>query len=154
MNQIAPYPVWIGHGSEGHDFARILDAGIEAIVELAEEEPSFPSRRDMISCRFPLIDGVGNRPDLLALAIRTVASLIASGVPTLVCCGAGMSRSPAVVAAALAQITREPIEVCLSSVARHHPADVLPGLWEEILGLPPDAYEFGSKAPWRGTTLD
>ncbi len=141
MNQIAPYPVWIGHGAEGHDFARILDAGIEAIVELAEEEPSFPSRRDMISCRFPLIDGVGNRPDLLALAIRTVASLIASGVPTLVCCGGGVSRSPAVVAAALALVARKTAEDCLAHVARHHPADVLPGLWEEVISLPPRAYE-------------
>jgi hypothetical protein len=141
MNQIAPYPVWIGHGTEGHDFARILDAGIEAIVELAGEEPSYPSRRDLISCRFPLIDGVGNRPELLSLAVRTVASLVAAGVPTLVCCGGGVSRSPAVVAAALALVSRKTAGDCLAHVARHHPADVLPGLWEEIISLPPQAYE-------------
>ena len=61
MNQIHPFPIWIGHGGEGHDFNHILDAGIEAVVELAMEEPSFPTRRDLIACRFPLLDGMGNR---------------------------------------------------------------------------------------------
>lgn len=135
MKQIMPYPVWIGHGGEGHDFGHILDAGIEAVVELAMEEPSFPTRRDLITCRFPLLDGVGNRPELLALAVRTVASLLAAEIPTLVCCSAGMSRSLAVVAAALARVHHEPPEDCLKRVASHHPHDVSPGLWKEITAL-------------------
>ncbi len=90
--RISPESIWIGHAGEGHDFTPLLDLGIEAMIELAEEEPSFPTRRDLISCRFPLIDGVGNRPELLALAIRTVAILIAAGIPTLVCCSDGLSR--------------------------------------------------------------
>jgi protein-tyrosine phosphatase len=137
MTQITPYSLWIGHGGEEHDFPRILDTGIEAVVELAAEEPSFPTRRDLISCRFPLVDGLGNRTELLALAVRTVAALIASGTPTLVCCGAGMSRSPAVIAAALALLTGEPPEECLKRVAAHHPSDVSPGFWREVSGLPP-----------------
>src|SRR3954454_13161197 len=136
MNQILPYPLWIGHGGEGHDFPPICEAGIEAVVELAAEEPAFPSRRDMIACRFPLHDGVGNPAEMLVLAIRTVASLIDSGTPTLVCCSGGMSPSPPTVAASLALVHHESPEECLKSVTRHHPSDVPPGLWWEITRLP------------------
>lgn len=132
MNQIEPYPVWIGHGGEGHDFSHLFDAGIEAVVELAVEEPSFPPRREMIACRFPLLDGVGNPRHVLDLAIRTVAALIVAEVPVLVCCGAGMSRAPAVVAGALATISHEPPELCLKRVTHHHPSDVSAGLWSDV----------------------
>src|SRR5262249_1315753 len=98
----------------------------------AVEEPSFPSRREMIACRFPLTDGVGNPPHLLGLAIRTVASLIEAKVPLLVCCGEGMSRAPAIVAAALAVTQRESPEECLKRAPRTHPSDVSPGLWSDV----------------------
>jgi len=146
MNQILPYPLWIGHGGEGHDFQPIFAAGIEAVVELTAEEPAFPSIRDMITCRFPLHDGIGNRPELLVLAIRTVASLIESGIPTLVCCSGGESRSPAIVAASLALLHHEPVEECLKGVTRNHPSDVSPGLWREITRLPQALLEVGCAA--------
>ena len=136
MNQVAPRRVWIGHGGEGHDFTQILDLGIEAVVELAEEEPSFPTRRDMIACRFPLIDGSGNRPEVLELAVATLARLIAADVPTLVCCSMGLSRAPALVAAALARVERTSHHECLKRVTWHHPSDVSPGLWQELIALP------------------
>jgi hypothetical protein len=132
MNKIEPYPVWIGHGGEAHDFRHLFDLGIEAVVELAVEEPSFPPRRDMIACRFPLIDGVGNPSHVVALAVRTVAALITAKVPVLVCCGGGMSRAPAVVAAALALIHHEPPEACLKRVTLHHHSDVSPGFWSDV----------------------
>ena len=135
MNQVNARPLWIGHGGDGQDLARLGALGIEAVVELAEEEPPSIPRRDMIACRFPLIDGVGNRPELLALAIRTVAALVEAGIPILVACSGGMSRSPAVVAAALALLGREPPEVCLQRVVRDHPSDVSPGLWGEITAI-------------------
>jgi protein-tyrosine phosphatase len=141
MNQIVPYPIWIGHAGESHEFGPIFEAGIEAVIELAAEEPMFSSRRDLISCRFPVLDGPGNRPEVLALAVGTVASLVAAGIPTLVCCGAGMSRAPAVVAAALALLAHEAPQECLIRVTRHHPSDVSPGLWDEISQLPPTAFE-------------
>ena len=143
MNQIQSYPLWIGHSGEGHNFPPIFDAGIEAVVELAAEEPALPSVRNLISCRFPLHDGVGNRPELLVLAIRTVASLIESGIPTLVCCSGGMSRSPAVVAAALSLVNHDSLEECLKSVTYHHPSDVSPGLWREVTRLPHELLEVG-----------
>lgn len=135
MIRISPDRLWIGHGGEGHDFERILDLGIEAVVELAAEEEPSPTRRALIACRFPLIDGTGNRPELLELAVSTVAALIASEVPTLVCCGAGLSRSPAVIAGALALNHREPPEASLKRVAHHHPSDVSPGFWSEVVSV-------------------
>lgn len=146
MNQILSYPLWIGHGGEGHDFPTIFAAGIEAVIELAVEEPVSPSPRELIACRFPLHDGAGNRQAVLVLAIRTVATLIEAGIPTLVCCSGGMSRSPAVVAAALALVRHETPASCLKQVTFHHPSDVSPGLWKEIVRLPHELLEVGSPA--------
>ncbi len=89
--------------------------------------------RGLIVCRFPIVDGGGNRPELLGLAIDTVASLIAAEVPTLVCCSAGMSRSPAVAALALATVGGEPPADCLKRIGLHHPHDVAPQLWADLL---------------------
>ena len=49
MNQILSYPLWIGHGGEGHNFPLLFETGIEAVIELAAEEPALPSSRDLIS---------------------------------------------------------------------------------------------------------
>lgn len=133
MRQIQPHPLWIGHAGDGRDFRAMFDAGIEAVVYLAAEEPTVAAPRDLIACRFPLVDSTGNRPEALSLAIRTVAELIRRKVPTLVCCGAGMSRSPAVAAAALALFLGEPADDCLKQVVGEGlPADLMPGLWREI----------------------
>jgi protein-tyrosine phosphatase len=136
MNRISPYPLWIGHGGEEHDLVPIYEAGIEAVVELTVEEPPFASPRDLVTCRFPLLDGAGNRPDRLALAVHTVAALLASETPTLVCCGCGTSRAPAVAAAALAEVYGGSPVDWLERVTEHHHSDVSPGLWSEIVTLP------------------
>lgn len=132
MRPIPPHALWIGHAGDGRDFRHILDAGIEAVVQLAEEEPPLQLPRELLYCRFPLIDGPGNEPKVLDLAITTVANLLERKVPTLLCCGAGMGRSPVIAAAALAQVYQEEPDECLKQVAEHHPADVLPGLWKEV----------------------
>jgi protein-tyrosine phosphatase len=132
MNQILPHGLWIGHAGDDRDFRKLFDAGIEAVVELAAEEPPTALPRELISCRFPLVDGPGNRVALLTLAIQTLAALLRSRVPTLVCCGGGMSRSPALAAAALSVAFGETPEACLKAVVLHHPGDVSPGLWNEV----------------------
>jgi protein-tyrosine phosphatase len=135
MKQIPPYPLWLGHAGDGRDFKRVFDAGIKALVELAAEEPPSTAPRDLVYCRFPLLDGSGNDQTLLALAINTLASLLERQVPTLVGCGAGMSRSPAVAAAALALVYQEPPEDCLRQIVAQHPCDISPALWEEVTGF-------------------
>ncbi len=57
--------------------------------------------RDLVYCRFPLVDGAGNDARILKMAVHTVAELLRKEVKTLVFCSAGMSRAPSIAAAAL-----------------------------------------------------
>lgn len=132
MRQVVPHPIWIGHAGDGRDFARLHETGIRAIVQLAVEEPAIRPPRELLYFRVPISDGVGNRSDHLALAIRTVAELLSRRIPSLVCCGAGMSRSPCIVAAALAMTSGEPPEACLDMVVGQGPRDVSSSVWREV----------------------
>ena len=148
MDRIAPYLLWIGHAGDGGDGPRLFENGIRAVVQVALEEPPLKPPRELVYPRFPLVDGGGNGGPLLRLTIFTVANLIEARVPTLVCCGAGMSRSPAVAAAALAVVGGEPPEACLRRVLAGRRGDVSPGLWSEILGvLSPPAGGPGTHRP-------
>jgi protein-tyrosine phosphatase len=134
VRQVLPYWLWLGHAGDGRHYTAILDAGIRAVVQLALEEPALQPPRYLLYIRLPLLDGAGNRDDTLLLAVRTVADLVRRRVPTLVCCGGGMSRAPAVAAAALALVEQAPPEECLRRLAeQQHPTDVTPGLWNEIV---------------------
>jgi protein-tyrosine phosphatase len=113
----------------------VLDAGICAIVDLASNEPLPHLPRDIAYCRFPLVDGVGNEPWLLLSAIKTVASLLKLEVPALVSCSAGLSRGPAIVAAALSTTTLQTPEDCLRQVSHSVSHDVSPGFWNEVAGV-------------------
>ena len=132
MNQIVPYQLWIGHAGDGRAFQTLFDKGITALVQLAVEEPSLESPRELVYLRFPLIDGGGNDSAVLRLAIDSVARLVRQNMPTLVCCGAGMSRSPAIAAAALSIVESVDVEICLERVLEMHPADLSTALWKEV----------------------
>jgi predicted protein tyrosine phosphatase len=56
-------------------------------------------------------------------------------IPTLVSCNFGMSRSPAVAAAALAMLHRESPQDWLKRVLSHHPGDLSPGFWNEVVSV-------------------
>ena len=105
---------------------------IASIIDLAIEEPPIQFPRDITNCRFPLIDGSGNQPAILRAAIETTATFIALGTPTLVACGAGMSRSPAIVAAAMATTERITLVDALGKLIAGQPHDVSPSLLAEI----------------------
>jgi protein-tyrosine phosphatase len=132
MYQIQPHYLWIGHAGDGRDYRRLLDLGIRAVVPLALEEPPLQPPRELVYLRFPLRDGADNPDELLDLAVAAVASLVGRRVPALVCCGAGMSRSPAVAAAALRRLAGEPAERVLMRVWEGRPGDVSPGLWDHL----------------------
>jgi protein-tyrosine phosphatase len=136
VRQVSPYWLWLGHAGDGRNFPALYDAGVRALVQLALEEPALQPPRDLLYCRIPLLDGAGNADDSLFLAVRTVADLVRRRVPALVFCGAGMSRAPAVTAAALALVEQSSPEDCLRRLAdQGHPTDVMPGLWNELLQL-------------------
>ena len=50
MKKIEPYRLWLGHAGDGRDIARIVDTGIEAVVQLAEEEPLIALPRSWFTC--------------------------------------------------------------------------------------------------------
>ncbi len=135
MRQIMPHALWIGHAGDGRDMTAIFEAGIRALVQLAIEEPAVQATRDLIFFRVPISDGVGNRADDLALAIRSVSELLSRRIPTLVCCGAGMSRSPCIVAAAIAVTFAQSAEASLDLVTGQGPSDISMSLWKEISRL-------------------
>lgn len=133
MRQIPGHSLWLGHAGDGRNLAALLTQGVQAIVDLAANEPPLSVTRDLIYCRIPLVDGAGNPPVVLRLAVDTVTALLKGDVPTLVCCSGGMSRSPAVAAAAIAECRSCPPEEALVLVTQVSPADVAPGLWQDVL---------------------
>jgi len=133
MRRIDGYPLWVGNARDARDMKRVLDAGIEAVVDLAMLQPPAVPIRELVYLRFPLVDGEGNPPWLLSVAVRTVGELLRYGVPTLVACDAGMSRSLAVAAGALCGISPPtPPGEFLRRLAAAGPADVHPALWDDV----------------------
>jgi hypothetical protein len=132
MQKLPSDLLWIGHAGDGRDARRLLAEGIEAVVQLAAEEPPLALPRELTVCRIPLVDGAENASANLRLAVGVVQLLIASETPTLVCCSAGLSRSPAIVAAALARRRGTSPGACLAGLAGQHPLDVSPAFWQQL----------------------
>ncbi len=132
MREILPNRLWIGNASDA-TVEGILSAGIEAVVDLAFELP-VPDElpRGSVYCRFPVVDGAQESRTVLWLAVQTLAVLLKDRVPTLVFCGAGMSRSPAVVAAALSVAEGGSPNDRLREVVTGHPHDVSTQLWAAL----------------------
>ncbi|HEV8060538.1 MAG TPA: hypothetical protein VGP68_11720 [Gemmataceae bacterium] len=124
--------LWIGTAVDAGNIKAVLDAGITAVVDLAIEEKPVVFPRDIVYCRVPMVDGEGNAPPILRIAIDTTVTLVRCRVPTLVACGGGMSRSPAVAAAALALVRGVSLDSTLEEIAASGPHDVVPGLWTAI----------------------
>lgn len=132
MREIICGLLWIGNTQAARDVKRVLGLGISAVIDLAMEEAPIMFPRDITYCRFPLIDGAGNTTAVVQAAIDTTASFVRGEVPTLVTCGGGMSRSPAIVAAALAAIDGTTPEQSLERIAAAGPHDVTASFWGEV----------------------
>jgi hypothetical protein len=135
MRLIPDFPLWLGHAGDLRDLRAILSAGIQAVVELAAEEPVPMLTRDLVSYRFPIVDGEANPDWLLRAAIEAVTGMVAAGVSTLVTCGAGMSRSPVITAAALSRHSGERLETVLERLLQGGPSDVSPNLLADVQRL-------------------
>jgi hypothetical protein len=132
MRKVMGFPLWLGHSGDVRDPSRLLESGIGAVVCVVASEPAPALPRDLVYCRFPLVDGAGNPDWLLRAAVETVAGLLRSGTATLVHCSAGMSRSPAVGGAGLALASGCSFGEGLKAVTESGATDVSPGLWEAI----------------------
>ena len=132
MREILPGQLWLGNTGDASDYSSIYESGIVAIIDLALENMPPALARSLVYCRFPIIDGGQGSQEVLQTAIETVISLFRKEMPTLVVCGAGMSRSPAVVAAALSIINGENPDDWLRHVVSGHPHDISPQLWKDV----------------------
>src|SRR5687767_15567981 len=132
MRQVAGCPLWLGNAGDLRDARAVMAAGVEAVVELADSEQLATLPRELVRLRFPLSDGGDNPAWLLRLSAESVAALLRAGVPTLVCCSAGMSRSVCVAAAGLALAEGWPLPEAVSAVVGSGPADVSPGLLVQL----------------------
>ena len=133
MRRVDGFPLWIGTARDARDLKNVLSMGIEVVIDLALEEMPLHPTRELVYLRFPLLDGAGNSEWVLHAALAMLEECLRSKVPTLVACGAGMSRSPAVVAIAAApSMGLKPKDVLLL-IQKRGPIDVSPALWEELL---------------------
>lgn len=128
MRQVVGRKLWVGHAGDLRDPRAVLAVGIEAVVELADSEQMAVLPRELVRCRFPLSDGGNNPPWLLRLASEAVTALLRTGVPTLVCCACGLSRSVCIAAAGIAIAEGRTLDESLSAVVGSGPADISPGL--------------------------
>ena len=133
MHEIVPGRLWITNAVEARDLTRVFNLGVEAIVDLAIQELPVPVTRELVYLRTPIVDGGGNDRWRLSLAIETVTQLLHRQIPTLVFCSAGMSRSPAVVAAALSLLENCRPEEVIQRIAAIVPHDVSPLLWRDVV---------------------
>jgi hypothetical protein len=132
MRHISHYNLWLGHVGDISDLSAIHAAGIKVLVDLAMNESPAKLSRDLAYCRFPLIDASGNPQWMLRAAINTVVFLLHSGIPTLVYCGAGMSRSPTIVGAAISKIQKCPLADGLAVALQSGTADISPGFLADV----------------------
>jgi hypothetical protein len=132
MRQVAGRKLWLGHIGDLREPRPLLSSGIEAIIELADNEVFATLPRNLIRCRFPLSDGGENPLWLLRLAAHSVAALLTTGVPTIVCCSCGMNRSVCVAGAGVAIAERLTLDEAVKVVVGAGPADVSVRLFEEL----------------------
>ena len=126
MRKITGQLLWVGNPSDTLNVRSIIDAGIEAVVEVADNEPFALLPREIVRCRFPLSDGGDNPAWLLRLAADTVAAFVRARIPAIVCCSGGMNRSVCIAAAGLTVASGMELDASLVAVIGNGPADVSP----------------------------
>lgn len=132
MQEVYPERLWIGHALDIREPRPLFEVGITSIVDVAFEEKPAVLPRQLVYCRFPLNDGGGNDPKVLLQSLQTTIHLLESGMPTLVGCSAGMSRSPAVAAFALAyHLSKDPDQV-IQRIANLKALELNRELWNEL----------------------
>lgn len=132
MREIQSELLWTGNARDARDARGLIDGGISAIVDLAYEELPAQLPRQLVYCRFPIVDGAGNDPLLLRLALLTTVELLRSGTPAIVACSAGMSRSPMIAICALAVHVDQSPESVLAVVNEKSSFELHGDLWTDV----------------------
>jgi len=132
MRELLPGVLWVGNAAEARNVVGVLERGIAAVLDLAAGEMPIQVPRDLVYCRFPMVDRSGNDLAVLKAAIDTTATILSSRMVALVACGVGMSRAIAVAAAAVAKLENVDLDVALKRLALAGPHDVSPGFWADV----------------------
>lgn len=135
MREIHPNLLWIGHALDIRRPRGLFDAGIAAVVDVAYEESPAQLPRELIYCRFPLVDGGGNDAAMLLQAVQCTVDLLAAGTRTIVACSAGMSRSPTIAAIALAAHLDQSPDDVIVRVAASGALEVKGALWNDVAAV-------------------
>jgi protein-tyrosine phosphatase len=125
--------LWVGNAADGRDINLVCQAQFDVVVDLAIEEPPICLPRELSYFRIPLEDGGEDDLRRVISAIRTIAFSITQEMNTLVCCSAGLSRSPAIAAAAIAIKFAKNLDQSLREVASAKRCDVTPMLWRSVV---------------------
>jgi hypothetical protein len=133
MQRVLDSSAWIGNAIEARDAITLIEHGFNAVIDLALDELAAQLPRELIHLRFPIIDGAGNDENLLAATIKTTAMMMQlPGLNIAVCCSAGLSRSPAIVAAAISLVKNQPVAITLTEMASQVRCDISPALWLDV----------------------
>ena len=135
MREIIPGVLWTGNAFDGRNVKAVMDAGIQAVVDLAIEEPPAQLPREFVSCRFPLLDGEGNSAVLMHAVIDLIVSFVKEQIPTLVVCSGGMSRSPLIASAVVAKVEAIDFDDAIRRVTNSGPCDMSPNFYAAVKQL-------------------
>lgn len=144
MRVVIPQRLWIGNHRDLGEIRGVLSLGISAVIDLGIEEQPIVFPREIIVCRFPLLDGAGNSPTILRAAIQTAITLVTGSTATLIGCSAGQSRSPCLAATVFSHMERIPPDDALLRILSAGPHDVSPGLWADMKSLLPQISDHGT----------
>lgn len=79
LREVVAGKLWIGNARDARDISAVMDAEIHAVIDLAIEEPAIQFPRDIVDCRFPLMDGDGNSAELIQSAILVTVNFFLQG---------------------------------------------------------------------------
>ena len=135
MREVLPNRLYIGNAMDARDVRLLFERQISAVVDLALNETPAQLSHEMVYCRVPITDGDENSDVVIETAFRTIILLLEFDFRILVACSAGMSRSPAIAAAAIALFTTCHPKDCLLTIMKESSHDVSPALWESVLAV-------------------
>ncbi|MEZ5941053.1 MAG: hypothetical protein R3C18_06660 [Planctomycetaceae bacterium] len=133
MHKIPSFPLWIGDTNDGRDHKVLAKCGVQAVLQLAGEEPALELPLDVLQFRIPILDSVGNISHRLILASNLLTTLLANDMTTLVCCSEGNGRSLAIATCAIGQMNGQTPFDCLKFVQENHATNISAGLWNDLL---------------------
>lgn len=135
MREVHPGLLWIGSRRDTREPRLLFEVGIEAVVDLALEEQPLTLPRELVYCRFPLVDGEGNDSSMLLQTVQTTVDLLIASRPSLVTCSAGKSRSPTIALFALAAYLRQKPETIASMCSEDSAIKVHAQLWMDVSSI-------------------